>query len=156
MSDADHRRVSEILAFITNIEHAGDVVDKNLLALTAKRIKRGLAFSKEGKAELLGILDRLTANLHTATAVFMTEDVRAARLLAAEKEVFRDIESRATLAHFERLRSGRLDTAETSTLHLDILRDLLRVNSHLVAAAAYPVLDGTGELLSSRLRQTEE
>ena len=137
------------------MEHAGDVVDKSLLALIAKKIKRGLAFSPKGQGELLGILDRLLANLHTAATVFMTEDVRAARLLVGEKEVFRDMEARATAAHFDRLRAGRIDTAETSALHLDILRDLTRVNAHLVAAAAYPVLEGTGELLPSRLRQAE-
>ena len=155
MADADHRRVSDILAFATNMEHAGDVVDKNLLGLTAKRIKRGLIFSREGQAELLGIVDRLLANLRTAATVFMTEDIRAARLLAAEKESFRDLVALATTAHFERLRAGRIETAETSTLHLDLLRDLARVNTHLVAAAAYPVLEGKGELLPSRLRQAE-
>ncbi len=83
----------------------------------------------------------------------MTDDDRAARLLAAEKEVFRDLETAATEAHFDRLRAGRIETAETSALHLDILRDLKRVNTHLVAAAAYPVLESRGELLPSRLRQ---
>jgi Na+/phosphate symporter len=155
MSDADHRRVSEILAFVTNLEHAGAVVVNNLLVLTAKRIKRGLDLSKEGQTDLLAIVDRLVANLHTAATVFMTEDARAARLLAGKKEAFRDIEARATIAHFEGLRAGRIDGAETSALHLDILRDLGRANLHLVAAAAYPVLEGKGELLSSRLRQAE-
>jgi len=74
-------------------------------------------------------------------------------LLAAEKEAFRDIEAQATQAHFDRLRAGRIEAAETSSLHLDILRDLKRVNTHLVAAAAYPVLEGKGELLPNRLRQ---
>ncbi|MBV9539221.1 MAG: Na/Pi cotransporter family protein [Acidisphaera sp.] len=152
MADADHRRVTDILAFATNLEHAGDVVDKNLLGLTARKIKRGLVFSREGQGELVAIVDRLLANLRTAATVFMTDDVRAARLLASEKEAFRDIEAQATTAHFARLREGRIDTAETSALHLDILRDLARVNTHLVAAAAYPVLEGRGELLSSRLR----
>ncbi|MBV9812973.1 MAG: Na/Pi cotransporter family protein [Acetobacteraceae bacterium] len=152
MADADHRRVTDILAFATNLEHAGDVVDKNLLGLTARKIKRGLVFSREGQGELVAIVDRLLANLRTAATVFMTDDVRAARLLASEKEAFRDIEAQATTAHFARLREGRIDTAETSALHLDILRDLARVNTHLVAAAAYPVLEGRGELLPSRLR----
>ena len=58
--------------------------------------------------------------------------------------------------HFERLREGRLDTAETSSLHLDALRDLKNVNTHLVAAAAYPVLENKGELLPSRLRQDDD
>ena len=53
----------------------------------------------------------------------------------------------------DRLRSGRVESVETSTLHLDALRDLKNVNTHLVAAAAYPVLESKGELLPSRLRQ---
>jgi phosphate:Na+ symporter len=156
MADADHKRVREVLAFALNMEHAGDIVDKNLLAHAAKKIRRGLAFSKEGQAELLGAVDRLIANTRAAAALFVTEDVRAARLLAAEKEAFRDVEAQATQAHFDRLRAGRIEAAETSSLHLDILRDLKRVNTHLVAAAAYPVLESKGELLSSRLRPDEE
>jgi phosphate:Na+ symporter len=45
------------------------------------------------------------------------------------------------------LRGGNATAVE-----LDLLRELKRVNGHLVAAAAYPVLEGQGELLTSRLR----
>lgn len=155
LSDDDHRRVMEILAFATNMEQAGDIVDKNLLGLATKKLKRGLAFSKEGQAEILGMIDRLLANVKASASLFMTEDERAARLLAAEKEIFRRMETAATTSHFERLRAGRVDTAETSSLHLDALRDLKRINTHLVAAAAYPVLESKGGLLASRLRQDE-
>jgi phosphate:Na+ symporter len=153
MSDADRRRASAILTFATNVEQAGDVVDKGLLALMAKKMKRGLGFSKQGQAELIEMVDRLSANLKMATSLFMTEDVRAARLLAAEKENFRRKEADAAGAHFERLSQGRIETADTSSLHLDALRDLKLINAHLVAAAAYPVLEGEGELLPSRLRR---
>jgi phosphate:Na+ symporter len=117
-----------------------------------KKLRRGLAFSKEGQSELLDIIDRLIANVRAAASLFMTADERAARLLAAEKEAFRTLEATATASHFARLRAGRVDTAETSSLHLDALRDLKRVNAHLVAAAAYPVLENSGDLLASRLR----
>jgi phosphate:Na+ symporter len=152
LGEADHRRLREILTFSTNLEQAGDVVDRNLLGMTAKMSRRALTFSSSGQAELLLIIDRLNANAHAAASLFMTGDERAARLLAAEKEAFRAIESSATDAHFERLRTGRLDSAETSALHLDALRDLKSVNTHLVAAAAYPVLANRGELLATRLR----
>jgi phosphate:Na+ symporter len=101
------------------------------------------------------MIDRLTANVRAAASLFMTEDERAARLLAVEKEAFRNLEVFATASHFERLRSGRVDTAETSSLHLDALRHLKQINTHLVAAAAYPVLESKGELLPSRLRQND-
>lgn len=153
LSPADDRRMLEVLAFATHLEHAGDVLDRNVMALAAKRLKRGLAFSAEGQAEIRAMLERLAGNLRTAAAVFMTEDPRAARQLAGEKEIFRTLETEATLAHFGRLRTGRVDTAETSALHLDLIRDLKRVNAHLVEAAAYPVLREQGELLPSRLRE---
>ncbi len=153
MTDEDHRRVREILVFATNLEHAGDVVDNSLLSLAHKRIRRGLTFSHEGQAELLALLDRVIGNVRTAASLFMIGDERSARLLVGEKEEFRNLEVAATDAHFERLRAGRIDTAETSALHLDALRDLKGVNAHLVAAAAYPVLERKGELLPTRLRQ---
>jgi phosphate:Na+ symporter len=153
LTDVDHRRANAIFAFATNLEQAGDVVETNLLGGLTKQLKRGVAFSAEGKAELLQMTDRLIANARTAASVFATDDERAARLLAAEKASFRSLEAETTQAHFERLRQGRTDTAESSSRHLDVLRDLKRVNDHLVAAAAYPVLEAKGELLPTRLRQ---
>lgn len=155
LSDSDHRRLGEILNFAMNMEQAGDVIDRNLLPHAAKRLKRSLEFSKEGEAELLAMMDRLVTNLRTAASLFMTDDRRAARLLVDEKVAFRDLEAAATQSHFERLRAGRRDTAETSALHLDLLRDMKRVNGHIVAAAAYPVLERSGELLPSRVADGE-
>jgi phosphate:Na+ symporter len=152
LDEADHRSLSEILAFTTNLEHAGDIVEKSLMPLAAKRIKRGVSFSEANREEIREMLDRLTSNARAAAAVFMTEDPRAARQLLGEKEVFRELELRATEEHFGRARSGRAENIEMSKLLLDIVRDLKRVNAHL-AAAAYPILEGRGELLPSRLKQ---
>jgi phosphate:Na+ symporter len=152
LDDADNRRLSEILSFVTNLEHAGDIVVKGLVAAAAKRLKRGLSFSVEGQSEIRVMMERLAGNVNSAAAVFMTDDPRAARALLGEKEVFRDLEARATETHFARIRAGRVESVETSALHLDVLRDMKRINSH-IAAAAYPVLERLGELLPSRLRQ---
>lgn len=151
LSRTDHRRLNEILAFATHLEQAGDVVARNMLPHIAKHLKRDRTFSEQEKAELCGLMARLTTNLGVAASLFMTEDPRAARLLADEKVAFREAESKATISHFESLREGRLDEARTSALHLDLVRDMKLVNSHLVASAAYPVLERTGELLPSRL-----
>jgi phosphate:Na+ symporter len=151
LDEADHRRLAEILAFATNIEHAGDIVEKSLMPLAAKRIKHGIAFAEADREDLRAMIERLIANMRTAAAVFMTEDPRAARRLIGEKEVFRDFETRATKAHFGQVAAGRMESVDTGRLHLDIMRDLKRVNAHL-AAAAYPILEDRGELLPSRLK----
>ncbi|MDR6770209.1 Na/Pi cotransporter family protein [Azospirillum sp. BE72] len=151
LDERDARRVSDVLTFTINLEHVGDIVDRNLMEAASKKIRRRLRFSTEGAAEIAGMLERLSETQRLAAAVFVSGDIRSARALMREKEVIRDLETSATEAHFARLRAGRTESVETSALHLDILRDLRRINAHLVAAA-YPVLDQSGELLPSRLK----
>jgi phosphate:Na+ symporter len=151
----DRRRLEETLLFATNMEQAGDAIENSLIPLAAKRLKRGLAYSPEGQKELSAMLERVIANARKAASLFTTGDIRGARLLAAEKAVFRDLEAEATGSHFARLRAGRIDTAENSALHLDVIRDLKRINSHLIAGAAYPVLERGGELLATRLASND-
>jgi phosphate:Na+ symporter len=152
LTPKDTQRLGQVLAFATNLEHAGDLVDRNLLSVAARKLKRGVSFSPEGEADLIRLVDRLSVNLRTAAALFVSGDAAAARLLAAEKETFRAIESEAVADHFRRLQSGESDTVEVSALHLDALRDLKRINSHLVEGAAYPLLEATGALRPTRLR----
>ena len=150
LNETDHRRLNEIMTFTMNIEQAGDVVHRNLLTHATKQMRRGLVFSGQEKTELITLMDRLSANLRTAASLFMTEDPRTARLLASEKVAFREADSKATASHFERLRAGQLEDAQASTLYLNLLRDTKLINGHIVAAAAYPILERLGELLPSR------
>jgi phosphate:Na+ symporter len=64
----------------------------------------------------------------------------------------RNFELAATEQHLDRLREGRLETIETTSLHLDVLRDLRRIHSH-ICSVAYPVLEAAGKLPA--LRQSE-
>lgn len=152
LSEAEGQTLARILSFSINLERAGDLVDRNLLGIVTRRLKRGLSFSPEGEADLVGQVDRLIANARSAAALFVSGDVAAAHALAHEKAVFREAEEQAMAAHFRRLRSGNVATVETSSLHLDALADLKRVNSHLVESAAYPILRQRGDLRTSRVR----
>jgi len=81
----------------------------------------------------------------------MSGDVRVARRLIAEKATFRTRELAAAESHLERLREGRPESIESSSLHLDILHDLKHIHSH-ICSVAYPVLERAGALHPSRLR----
>lgn len=151
LTGPDRKRLNEVFTFITNIEHAGDVIDHSILKQATKRIKRGVAFSSEGFEEIREMMERLSWNLQAASTVFMTEDAETAKMLADEKARFRSMESSASDNHFARLRAGRKETQATTSMHLDLVRDLKLVNAHLVAAAAYPILASRGELRASRV-----
>ncbi|MGP8033347.1 MAG: Na/Pi cotransporter family protein [Steroidobacteraceae bacterium] len=154
LGERDGRRAMEIISFSINLEHVGDIIDKNLMEAAAKKIKRKIVFSKEGAAELQDFHQAVCDNLKLAFSVFMSGDLVIARQLVTEKATLRATEFAAAENHLARLREGRAESIESSSLHLDILRDLKRIHSH-ICSVAYPVLEHAGELQPSRLRETD-
>ncbi len=154
MSFEESRRYVEILTFVTNLEHVGDIIDKNLMELAGKKIKNRTAFSAEGTEELRRLHGRVLENLQLAFNVFMSRDTAAARKLLREKSGIRESELAAADSHFRRLREGRPESIESSAIHMDVVRDLKRINSHLTSVA-YPILEAAGELRGSRLRDDQ-
>jgi phosphate:Na+ symporter len=154
LDERESQRAMEIISFTINLEHIGDIIDKNLSELATKKIKRRFQFSPEGAEELSAFHKRTMDSLRMAFGVFMSGDVNEARKLLAEKSALRNAELAATERHLDRLREGRPETIETTSLHLDVLRDLRRIHSH-ICSAAYPVLDAAGELPAARTTDLE-
>jgi phosphate:Na+ symporter len=155
MSDEDSRRYVEVLSFTTNLENIGDIIDKNLMELAAKKIKHGYAFSREGIDDIRHFHRQMMESLKLAFNVFATRDLTLARRLVAEKAAVRAAESKAADAHYARLRAGRPESIETSSIHLDVIRDLKRIHGHIVSVA-YPILEAAGELSETRLVSHED
>ncbi len=155
LGERDARRAMEIISFSINLEHVGDIIDKNLMEVAAKKIKRKIVFSKEGAVELEAFHREVCDNLKLAFSVFMSGDLATARQLLAEKTTLRATEFAAAENHLARLREGRTESIESSSLHLDILRDLKRIHSH-ICSVAYPVLERAGELQPSRLKGADD
>jgi phosphate:Na+ symporter len=149
LDEREGQRAMEIVSFAINLEHIGDIIDKNLSELATKKIKRRLQFSTEGAAELSAFHKRTLESLRIAFGVFMSGDVNEARKLLVEKTALRNAELAATERHLDRLREGRTESVETTSLHLDVLRDLRRIHSH-VCTVAYSVLDAAGQLAANR------
>jgi phosphate:Na+ symporter len=154
LGEEDGKRYIEILTFTTNLEHIGDIVDKNLMELATKKIRNRYAFSPEGMAELRAFHGLVLDNLRLALNVFTTRDITLARRLVAEKTAMREAEAKAADSHYARLREGRMESIETSSIHMDVIRDLKRINGHL-ASVAYPILEAAGELADTRLKTTQ-
>ncbi|UCE30223.1 MAG: Na/Pi cotransporter family protein, partial [Burkholderiales bacterium] len=151
LSAEEGERCMEITAFTVKLEHIGDIVEKNLLQLARKRLETDRRFSSEGWAELTDLHARVLVNFQLALNMFVSGDVETARQLVREKEKFREFEQRSSQRHLQRLREGTVESIESSPLHLDVIRDLAQINS-LLASTAYPLLEESGHLLSSRLR----
>jgi len=151
LDDRDGYRAMEIVSFSINLEHIGDIVDKNLMDTASKKIRRGISFSKESEAELVEFHQQVIDSLRLSVGIFMSGDVDVARQLVAAKTLLREKEFAAAERYLSRLRQAGPDTLESYSLDLDILRDLKRIHSHL-CSTAYPVLERAGALQRNRLK----
>lgn len=150
LSDAERRRLSWVLTFAVNLEHAGDVIERSLTALVAKKIKGGHDFPSEVMAEIDEMFARLGAELRLAATVLLNEDPESARLLFEAKDAFRSIEQRSRERYVARMCAGQIGEIGAGALIADIMRDLRRISSHF-AAIAQPVLTAHDLLRVSRL-----
>jgi phosphate:Na+ symporter len=154
LDEREGRRWAEIISLTINLEHVGDIVDKNLMELAEKKARKQWSFSEAGMAEIEHLHGRVVANLQLGLNIFVNPDLRTAQRLIAEKEQFRNLERAYSESHLRRLQEQTPQSIETSALHLDIIRDLKRINSH-ICAIAYPTLEQAGVLRPSRLRTAE-
>lgn len=151
LSEEQSRRSIVIIDYAINLEHVGDIIEKGLSEQVRKKIGNGLYFSDEGFEELKSLFALTIDNLRIAQTIFITRDTALARQLMEIKVEIRRREKASSERHLGRLRDGRVESLQTSSLHLDMLRDLKRVNAHLVSVA-HPILDEGGLLSESRLR----
>lgn len=154
LEENDAHRSIAIIDYAINLEHIGDIVEKGLSEQIRKKILNGFKFSDEGYDELKTLFDMTIENLRAAQSIFVTGDFDLARHLMEIKIDIRRLEKRSSSRHLERLRDGLTQSLQTSSLHLDMLRDLKRINAHIVSVA-HPILDQGGVLGESRLRAVE-
>jgi len=147
----DSRRAMEIALFVSNLEHAGDVIDLNLRDRLKAKIKESIEFSQEQQAALDKLVGIVRDNLRLAASVLASGDISGARHLINQKAAFRTIENRVIGAHLRPGSGGWSAAPRASALFVDLVRDLHRINSHVISAA-YPIADKAGVLLGTRLK----
>lgn len=150
LSQDEALRCQELIGACVKLEQVGDIIVRNMLVHVRKKWERGLEFTPEGWRELSSFHAAVLANARMAFNVLVSRDAHSARQLVREKDRLRGLEKATNQSHFSRLSEGTAKSVETSSIHLDTIRDLKQINS-LLASMAYPVLEEQGLLQGSRL-----
>ncbi|MFQ5900126.1 MAG: Na/Pi cotransporter family protein [Thermodesulfobacteriota bacterium] len=144
LSDEQAEKELEIIALTSDLENIGDVIDKNLMELAKKKINNRLVFSKEGLEEIDEFHRMVMENYELGISTFASGDIGLARKLLKRKISIADKERSLREAHIMRLHKGLKESIDTSSIHLDILTNLKRINSY-VSSIAYPLVRKTEE-----------
>jgi phosphate:Na+ symporter len=153
LAEEESRRWTDIISFTINMEQIGDIIERVLIDIEDKKIKPARSFSSAGMAEIVELHERLIENLRLGMSVFLNGTIRDAQKLLEEKARFRDLERAYATNHLSRLSANTVQSFETSSLHIDLISELKRINSH-ICSIAYPILDSAGALAPNRLRQS--
>ncbi len=153
LSERESRRWTDIVSFTINMEQIGDIIERVLQDVEDKKVRKNRSFSDAGMAEIVHLHERLLANLRLGMSVFLDGHVRDAQKLLEEKARFRDLEHEYAGAHIARLQDNTAQSIETSSLHIDLISDLKRINSH-ICSIAYPILESAGALSKTRIRES--
>jgi phosphate:Na+ symporter len=140
LTDEQSKREIGILAFVNNMENIGDIVDRNLMDLARKKLGKGVRFSEPGMKEIVLLHRKVFQNLELAISAFASGDPTLANQVLERKLEISQTERKFRQAHIQRLHDGYRESIDTSEIHLDVLTNLKRINSH-VTAVAYPVLE---------------
>ncbi len=149
---SEGQRWTDIVSFTINMEQIGDIVERIIIDVVDKKIDKGRNFSEAGMTEICDLHARLIANLKLGQSVFLNGDLKSAQELLAQKVLLRELERAYADTHLARLAGNTPDSIATSSLHLDLIADFKRINSH-ICSIAYPILDAAGVLAKSRLRE---
>ncbi|WP_417661530.1 Na/Pi cotransporter family protein [Pseudomonas sp.] len=140
LSDQDSRRWAETIELAINLKLASDLIERMLRKVQQQKTSQRRSFSETGLEELAGLHSQLIANLRLGLSVFLSSDKESARQLLKEKRRFRAQERRLAHAHVSRLQRKIVQSIETSSLHLELIADMKRLNS-LFCSSAYAVLE---------------
>ena len=151
LEEEESRRALDIISFTTHLESAGDVIDRNLLDTVRQKIASQAVFTRRGAAEVADIHAYVCETILLASQVFMEPSVAKAHKLLERKTKLREMEQESIEGHLVRLSKRKPKTVASSPYHIDIVRDLKRVNSHF-ASVAYPILEQAGQLHVSRAK----
>ncbi len=142
LGEQDNRRWAEIIELTINLELAAGLIERMLRKIQQQKTSQRRSFSDTGLEELAGLQIQLQSNLRLGLSVFLSGDPESARQLLREKRRFRAQERRLAHAHVNRLQHKVVQSIETSSLHLELIADMKRLNS-LFCSSAYAVLETT-------------
>lgn len=140
MNETLSKKEIGILEMINNLENIGDIVDKNLMRSAKKKTNNNMKFSNDGMEEIALFHDRIVENFDLAISAFTSRDIDLAAKVINRKNRIEELCKELKQAHINRLHLGYKESIETSSIHLDVLTNLERINSH-ITQMVYPLLE---------------
>jgi phosphate:Na+ symporter len=147
LSETETAEATELLYIVSDLESIGDIIDKNLVPLSEKMISFNRDFSEEGRMDLQALHRAVSERLSQMVIALATNNTALAEPIISGFEPLQIEGKRLHLRHLQRLQASIHESIETSSVHLDAINYLLRIDYliyniclHIVGRARQPVM----------------
>ena len=128
ISDTDQEAtLDEILHFSSSMENIGDTISHSLSRLARKRLRRGVRLSREGEAEIIAAHGELLKLLRLVLNQFAEGNQGYEKQIQKSARKVKRIYAHSLASHRQRLSEKRSRSLSSSSIHQDMLRELLTI-----------------------------
>jgi phosphate:Na+ symporter len=131
LSDKQIQEVYCMMSIANDIESVGDVIQKNMIPLIAKKSALNTDFSKEGKEELDLFHTKMCKQVSRLNDAFSELNPEIARRIMSKEEKYSDLETEYRTRHLERIHEEREESIETHEIHMELMDMLKQINVYI-------------------------
>ena len=128
LSDSQIQDVYGMMSVVNDIESIGDIIEKNILPLIAKKSALKTDFSNEGKEEIEIFHTKVCKQISRLKEAFSELDPELAKRIMAKEEKYTDLESEYRTRHLGRLHEEREESIQTHEIHMELMDLLKQIN----------------------------
>ena len=129
------------MSIINELEGQADLIHKIIVPFARAKAREEIRFSEEGFRELLGMFDRSNENFKLIINAFATHNTEQAERVMKSERTFEVLIKRLRTAHMRRVFQHKVQSIETSTLHMDLLQCFKRLNMHSIEMSKAMIVD---------------
>lgn len=136
LSPQETKSIIKLIFIVSDLENIGDIIIRNMLPLAQKMILNDRHFSEEGAKELKDLHKTVSEELSKIIIALTTKEITLAKTVADNrKPIFKQADL-LHLSHIRRFREGLQDSLDTSTIHLDLINYLMRIEYFVSSIAS--------------------
>jgi len=129
------------MSIINELEGRADLIHKIIVPFARAKAREEIRFSEEGFRELLGMFDRANENFKLIINAIATHNTEQAERVMKSERTFEVLIKRLRTAHMRRVFQHKVQSIETSTLHMDLLQCFKRLNMHSIEISKAMIVD---------------
>lgn len=131
LSRQEFNKCIGLINIVNDLEHIGDIIEKNVTYLAQCKIDGGCNFSEEGWDELSIMHKRVCDLMQMANTALVTNNKELARKVIKFQPETEKMERHLRVLHIHRLKIGTQESERTSSMHLDLINAFLQLSVHI-------------------------